>query len=102
MDLSGARWRKSSYSGDNGGHCVELALVWRKSSHSGDNGGNCVELAAGWRKSSHSGDNGGECVELSTDDDVIAVRDSKDPGAGVLLFPRESFRQLTAQIKAAG
>jgi Domain of unknown function (DUF397) len=25
MDLSGAEWRKSSYSGGNGGHCVEVA-----------------------------------------------------------------------------
>ncbi len=25
MDLSGAVWRKSSYSGDNGGNCVEVA-----------------------------------------------------------------------------
>lgn len=25
MDLTGAVWRKSSYSGDNGGNCVEIA-----------------------------------------------------------------------------
>lgn len=25
MDLSGAVWRKSSHSGDNGGQCVEVA-----------------------------------------------------------------------------
>ncbi|MDG9676253.1 DUF397 domain-containing protein [Micromonospora sp. DH14] len=25
MDLTGARWRKSSKSGNNGGNCVELA-----------------------------------------------------------------------------
>jgi hypothetical protein len=25
MDLSAAQWRKSSFSGDNGGHCVEVA-----------------------------------------------------------------------------
>lgn len=27
MDLTGAAWRKSSRSGDNGGHCVEVAAV---------------------------------------------------------------------------
>jgi hypothetical protein len=27
MDLSEARWRKSSHSGDNGGDCVELAAL---------------------------------------------------------------------------
>ncbi|XVQ10516.1 DUF397 domain-containing protein [Spirillospora sp. CA-255316] len=25
MDLTNAKWRKSSYSGSNGGNCVELA-----------------------------------------------------------------------------
>lgn len=25
QDLTGARWRKSSYSGDTGGECVEVA-----------------------------------------------------------------------------
>jgi Domain of unknown function (DUF397) len=25
MDLTGARWRKSRYSGSNGGNCVEVA-----------------------------------------------------------------------------
>ncbi|MFJ9811416.1 DUF397 domain-containing protein [Streptomyces sp. NPDC101158] len=27
-DLTGARWRKSSYSGTNGGDCVEVAEGW--------------------------------------------------------------------------
>ena len=27
MDLSGAAWRKSSYSGGNGGQCVEVAAL---------------------------------------------------------------------------
>lgn len=27
MDLSGANWRKSSYSGGNGGTCVEVAVL---------------------------------------------------------------------------
>ena len=29
MDLSGAAWRKSSYSGGNGGQCVEVAATTR-------------------------------------------------------------------------
>ncbi len=44
MNTDDLRWRKSSRSADNGGHCVELA-VWRKSTRSTDNGGACVELA---------------------------------------------------------
>ena len=27
MDLSGAAWRKSTYSGGNGGQCVEVAAI---------------------------------------------------------------------------
>lgn len=27
MDLTSVRWRKSSYSGDNGGNCIEVAAV---------------------------------------------------------------------------
>jgi hypothetical protein len=36
-------WRKSSYSTNNGGDCVEVG-VWRKSSYSTNNGGACVEV----------------------------------------------------------
>jgi hypothetical protein len=27
MNVTGARWRKSSYSGDNGGNCVEVGAA---------------------------------------------------------------------------
>ena len=27
MDVTGAAWRKSSYSGDNGGNCVEVGAA---------------------------------------------------------------------------
>lgn len=31
MDLSGAAWRTSTYSGGNGGQCVEVAAIpWRQ------------------------------------------------------------------------
>ncbi|HVK21640.1 MAG TPA: DUF397 domain-containing protein [Actinokineospora sp.] len=33
-----------------------------------------------WRKSSHSGGNGGQCVEVSN----LGVRDSKNPGGGIV------------------
>ena len=29
MDVTGVRWRKSSYSGDNGGACVEVGTAGR-------------------------------------------------------------------------
>jgi hypothetical protein len=31
-DLDGAAWRKSSYSGSNGGECVEMAIIGRTTS----------------------------------------------------------------------
>jgi hypothetical protein len=53
--------------------------------------------AAAWRKSSHSDNNSGACVEVANLDEVIAVRDSKDPAGPVLTFPRV---QWTAFIEA--
>ncbi|GHB49263.1 hypothetical protein GCM10010347_18990 [Streptomyces cirratus] len=35
------------------------ALAWFKSSYSGSEGGNCLEVAYHWHKSSYSGDAGG-------------------------------------------
>jgi len=62
------------------GHDIDRA-VWRKSSYSGSNGGNCVEIA-------------GNLAE------VIAVRDSKDPGGPVLALTPDDWRTFTAAIKA--
>ncbi len=86
MDVSGARWRKSSYSGGNGGDCVEIAAVWRKSSYSGGNGGNCVELAAVARP--------GENAEP-----VIAIRDSKDPRGPELAFTPAAWGAFAARVR---
>lgn len=46
-----------------------------------------------WRKSSRSGGNGdnGACVEVAFAGPVVAVRDSKNPAAGVLAFPAAAF-----------
>lgn len=54
-------------------------LEWFKSSYSGSDGGNCLEVAYPWRKSSHSGSDGGECVEVATHPAAVHVRDSKNP-----------------------
>jgi Domain of unknown function (DUF397) len=49
-----------------------------------------------WRKSSYSGDTG-DCVEVAvavTDDDMFALRDTKDRNGPMLVFPaaeREAF-----------
>ena len=78
----GNNWRKSSYSGDQGGDCVECApfgvLAWHKSSHSGDQGGQCLEVA--------------EATPCAT----IAIRDSKTPAGPVLSFRPDAFRRFVS------
>ncbi|MER8058773.1 MULTISPECIES: DUF397 domain-containing protein [unclassified Streptomyces] len=56
------------------------ALQWFKSTYSSDEGGQCLEVAVSWRKSSYSGDEGGQCVEVASCAHSVLVRDSKqDP-----------------------
>ncbi|MFF8843893.1 DUF397 domain-containing protein [Streptomyces sp. NPDC015127] len=81
--LTDARWRKSSYSGDTGGQCIECAPLG----------------TAAWRKSSYSGDTGGECVEVADLAPHIAVRDSKNPDGPVLTLTPAAF---AAFVAAAG
>ncbi|MGI5152033.1 DUF397 domain-containing protein [Plantactinospora sp. CA-294935] len=57
---------------------------------------------AEWRKSTRSGDNGGECVEVADDLlGVVAVRDSKDPGGPVLIFPPYAWSGFIAGIRTS-
>ncbi|WP_216208513.1 DUF397 domain-containing protein [Amycolatopsis aidingensis] len=51
---------------------------------------------ARWRKSSHSGGEGtdADCVEVAFVGAAVAVRDSKEPGAGALIFPSSAWRAL--------
>ncbi|MEU3370835.1 DUF397 domain-containing protein [Streptomyces sp. NPDC006711] len=58
---------------------MNIALTWFKSSYSGDEGGACLEMACVWRKSSYSGSDAGECVEVATHPSAIHIRDSKNP-----------------------
>jgi hypothetical protein len=65
---------------------IEFHTTWRKSSFSGGDA-NCVEIAFGtWRKSSTSGPDS-NCVEVAYAAEVLAVRDSKNPEGGYLVFP---------------
>ncbi|MGW3492175.1 DUF397 domain-containing protein [Streptomyces sp. NPDC001020] len=65
-------------------------VEWRKSSYSGSNGGDCVECTvtdgAAWRTSSYSGSSGGECVEVADGCPIgtVPVRDSKNPSGPVV------------------
>ncbi|MFF8916753.1 DUF397 domain-containing protein [Streptomyces sp. NPDC015032] len=57
---------------------MSTALEWFKSSYSGSEGGACLEVAYDWCKSSYSGDEGGACVEIAAHPAAIHIRDSKN------------------------
>jgi hypothetical protein len=90
MDLTHVRWRKASYSGGNGGNCVEVG-VWQKASFSGGNGGNCVEVTATLDAVS---------VPHKADEDMLyLLRDSKDPSGPKLAFTTSEWEAFVSGVK---
>ncbi|MEV1019943.1 DUF397 domain-containing protein [Streptomyces sp. NPDC050264] len=81
-ELTDAAWRRSSYSSDTGGQCVECAplngAAWQKSSYSGNEGGDCLEVAA--TPAGH----------------LIALRDSKNPRGGAFTTTPAAFNAFKA------
>lgn len=56
---------------------------------------------AQWRKSSYSGGSGGNCVEVATNlPGLVAVRDSKHPGAPALILTPTQWHALTTTLRA--
>ncbi|MGW8380289.1 DUF397 domain-containing protein [Streptomyces sp. ODS28] len=95
-------WFKSSYSGPEGGDCVEAAFDWHKSTRSGSEGGQCLEASyAGWQKSSHSSGEGGECVEVAPRERLIHVRDSKKHAGAVLSFGAPQWGTFVEFVRQA-
>ncbi|MFI6145838.1 DUF397 domain-containing protein [Streptomyces sp. NPDC051109] len=82
QNLTNAVWRKSSYSGNTGGECVECAPLG----------------AAAWRKASYSGSNGGECVEVAAQPCGVAVRDSKAPEGPAFTVAPEAFAAFVRSL----
>ncbi|MBV9141474.1 MAG: DUF397 domain-containing protein [Pseudonocardiales bacterium] len=80
LDLSGARWRKSSHSSDTM-NCVEVAFLDR----------------ARWHKSSHSASI--NCVEVAVAGPVVALRDSKNPTGSVLALSPPAWRAVTTALR---
>lgn len=71
--------------------------TWRKSSRSAY--GECVEVGARWRKSSYSSETA-NCVEVAEMPEVVAVRDSKNPDGGMLVFDEVVWRGFVAAVRA--
>jgi Domain of unknown function (DUF397) len=88
-NIAEVTWRKSSFSGPNGGDCIEVA--WRKSSFSGPNGGECVQVA--WCDSS-----GGQCAGCGGGELAMRVRDSKNVGGPVLVFGRRGWVAFVGRL----
>ena len=72
-------------------------MEWRKSTYSGSNGGACIEVGHGWRKSSYSSTDGGQCVEVGKDG-LIFVRDTTDRDGGTLSFTAEAWSAFIALL----
>jgi hypothetical protein len=57
---------------------------WRKSTYSNNSGGACVEVGT-WRKSTYSNTSVGNCVETATSANTVLIRDTTDNGTGLTL-----------------
>ncbi|MFI6014015.1 DUF397 domain-containing protein [Streptomyces sp. NPDC051243] len=87
-------------------NAIPAGIQWRKSNYSGDQGGSCVECAPlgalAWRKSSHSSDQGGDCVEFAeTPHTTIAIRDSKNPAGPILTLSPAAFNTFVGWTTTA-
>lgn len=80
---------------------MNTTLEWFKSSYSGDEGGQCLEVAYTWRKSSYSSSEGGACLEVAPTPQTIHIRDSKNsPEAGpTLQVTLASWAAFTTSLK---
>jgi hypothetical protein len=71
-------------------------LAWFKSSYSDNEGGACLEVALDWRKSTYSSDQGGNCVEVADCPDTVHIRDSKNIAGPQLAFPAPQWAEFIA------
>ncbi|MFI9051858.1 DUF397 domain-containing protein [Streptomyces sp. NPDC053427] len=88
IDLSTVTWRKSSYSNQDGGACIEVSDDFL--------------MAATWRKSSYSNPDGGQCIEIADNHPaLVPVRDSKNPHGPALVFRAASWATFVTAVKGS-
>ncbi|MGI5409091.1 DUF397 domain-containing protein [Streptomyces chartreusis] len=79
---------------------ASVVTGWRRSSYSDESGGNCLEVAA-WRKSSYSGESGGDCLEVNdaARPTHVPVRDSKTPTGPAIVFSAPAWTAFVAALR---
>ncbi|MFG2569707.1 DUF397 domain-containing protein [Streptomyces sp. NPDC048567] len=77
---------------------MSTARTWFKSSYSGSDGGECLEVAYDWFKSSYSSDEGGQCVEVAAHTAAVHVRDSKNLDGPMLTVAPTSWAAFTGHV----
>ncbi|MFJ1897789.1 MULTISPECIES: DUF397 domain-containing protein [unclassified Streptomyces] len=77
---------------------MSTARTWFKSSYSGSEGGACLEVAYDWRKSSYSSEEGGACVEVAAHPLAVHVRDSKNPEGPALTLAPTAWAAFTGHV----
>ncbi|MFC8713105.1 DUF397 domain-containing protein [Streptomyces sp. NPDC057197] len=107
--VSGLAWFKSSYSGTEGGECLEVApattLVHVRDSKAAAGPMLTVSREAwagfvglAWAKSSHSGTEGGQCVEVAAAPAAVHVRDSKAAAGPMLTVSRATWAGFVGAV----
>jgi hypothetical protein len=78
---------------------ASVVTGWRKSSYSGESGGNCVEVAD-WRKSSYSGGSSGSCLEVNdaARPTHVPVRDSKTPTGPAIILSAPAWQTFVTSL----
>ncbi|WP_328900791.1 DUF397 domain-containing protein [Streptomyces sp. NBC_00441] len=77
---------------------MSTARTWFKSSYSGSDGGECLEVSYDWVKSSYSGSEGGACVEVAAHTAAVHVRDSKNLDGPMLTVAPASWAAFTGHV----
>ncbi len=84
MNLDHLEWRTSTFSGENGNSCVEVAPV---------------PAGGAWRTSTFSGVNGNSCVEVAPTPTGVAVRDTKDRSRAPHLHSAAAWRTFITAVR---